>query len=529
MAYDSVRRQLDQLLGVDRNELHRRRETPEVLNHSDPRVCKDFLLGLCLASLPDKRIGSDVPCDKVHSEQVLARFREDDKRGRVRDKVVWQRDLAAACRAKVLDEDRRIQSIARRLKDMYGFNEPVNAIIVRDLSTLQSLGLLVGGVGDNQDGSESDDEDLIDGDYIDHGRVRAEASHSDPPSTSLSGTFVLEHGTHDHVEPTIRVLNVSSGTAPDSPSGNASHPTTCSRAGGTTTQSDCSKCNSNETAPIDSNSSDLGKSLKNSSTNLKESCPGATSSSHSAPATNALGRDSSSDHGSEMVSKEPPAVDSSDRCGEASACNSSEVQNKSVLKGEWTGNGPGGLLLNREYKLRVCGQCGGLISLHDAESRLATHYSGKAHTSAVAVREKLRDLDAILRSLGPSEEQGNAMKGENNTGYRGLKGDSRSKRLRGESLAHGGLNGARLGATGIDKYERPGGFSPRSMYRRDPCPDPDPRGLRNGRLDPGSTMERHGNYSRDYSHRTREESRRHKRSRSRSPVPSGRGYRGRSS
>jgi hypothetical protein len=527
MAYDSVRRQLDQLLGVDRNELHPRREPAEVLNYSDPRVCKDFLLGLCPASLPDKRIGSDKPCDKLHSDQVLERFREDDLRGLVRDKIIWQRDLAATCRSKVLDEDRRIQSIARRLKDMYGFSEPVNAIIVRDLKTLQSLGLLVGGLGNIGDGSESDDEDLL-GENIDLTRIRTEASRPDPSAKTMTGILAPDHGAHGPVEPTIKILDVSSVPAPDCPSLNASRPTSSPCAAGPIFQSDYEKCDVNENVLLDSNSADMAKSVKSSSTRLKEPCPSYTSPSRLAPATDTGVLNASSDCGSEMVSNVPLVVDSLHSRGRASSFNSSEVQRKTrVLEGEWKGIGPGGLLLNREYKLRVCGQCGGLISLHDAESRLATHYSGKAHTSAVAVREKLSNLDTILRSLGPSQGQENAMTESRYTAYRGLPGDFRSKRLLAEGHGFRSFTRARVGPTVIDSDGRPGGHSPRLRHRSDHCPEHDPRGSRNSSRQPDSAIERHGEYSRDHSYQIREESRYHKRSRSRSPVASGRGNRGR--
>jgi RNA-binding protein Luc7-like 2 len=116
MAYDAVRRQLDQLMGVDRNELPSNRSKKDTIQFDDPRVCKHYLLGLCPSLLTVKRRGDSGPCTNIHDDNLVKRFNDENAAGRVRDVLRWQASLAQICRTIVADEDRRIQGVARRLK-----------------------------------------------------------------------------------------------------------------------------------------------------------------------------------------------------------------------------------------------------------------------------------------------------------------------------------------------------------------------------------------------------------------------------
>jgi hypothetical protein len=505
MAYDSVRRQLDQLLGVDRNELHPRRDSSERLRYDDPRVCKEYLLGLCLASLSDKRRGTEMLCERSHSEQVLRNFREDDERGRVRDKIIWERALASACRAIVLEEDRRIQGIAHRLKDMYGFTEPLNAIIVKDLGTLQSLGLLADGVKFSSDGLLSEDEVLPE-------NVN-DALAPDTAEAAKAKSFETMHAVAnpDNPErvnepPQIKILNVTSDQRTEKV-GRSSGDGVSSPSDREMSASD--SCGSTDEAPQESTKTNrgLGEGQEGKESRVEVQTANATSQ--------AIRLVPSEGPASKVESdvQEPNDVMGGDTESkqERDESESSGVRFQPRRDGKFDvhGTGPHGLLLNREYKLRVCGQCGGLISLHDAESRLATHYSGKAHTSAVAVRQKLDELDAALASATATHIHVNTARPGSHTGNRG----SRSKRAFAEDHHAHDFKRQRRGGY-ADNLGQPRAHSPRRAYRWEHTPESDSRINRNGGGHVGSRGDRHGSEApRRESHRfqSRDERRRYER------------------
>lgn len=397
MAYDSVRKQLDQLLGVDRNELHPRQKSRDVVKYHDPKVCKNFLLGLCPSTLAIKHRQCAEACDKVHNQDTVEQFRKDDAAGLVREKGQWARDLASVCRAIVYDEDRRIQGIARRLRETYGFTEPASAIMVRGIETLQALGMLLKDIT-SAGGSESEGE-------VEEGeaavrrlaeRVAARKNLEEEPERDDAEFNVLNSpvpaSTADaaHVsDDEIKILNVAQGGERNT------------------------KHDKNNDANAYSPGKAMSENAATSPTPKDENVGGKSSPDMVATpgSPNSQGSksilSSSSEHGAlRRRSSEKAKVDSENVEREANGTGDADNEQFEPAKpvsprrqiAEIGGIGPDGLLLNKEYKLRVCGQCGGLISLHDAESRLITHYTGKAHTSAVAVRSKLHELDMILHS-----------------------------------------------------------------------------------------------------------------------------------
>lgn len=298
--YDSVRRQLDQLLGPERNKLpgtHASSGPSVTLSYDDPSVCKDYLLNFCLSSLAIKH--KSFACNLTHSADALRQFKcaRDARATRF-----WQQDLANSCRTIVDDEDRRIHGAARRLKESYGFPEPPAAIIVKDLGVLQELGLLVGGV---EEKDEEDEEEV---------------------------EMVVEKKEEDTG---IKVLN--------------------------------------------------GEEAK-------------TKSEASAPE-----RKEGENEGQDGLKKD--GAGEGGKSGEASA----QAKPRRTFNGGEDGVGPGGLLLNGDYKQRVCGQCGGLVSLYDAETRLVSHFTGQHHRSMVALRKKLRELEEELRGVNSSGRSGVAL------------------------------------------------------------------------------------------------------------------------
>lgn len=385
--YDLVRRQLDSLLGPDRNKLpgeDARLGHPQFVGYSDPSLCKGYLLGLCLSTLSVKRRGYMMSCNKVHSDEARREFEEADRNGLAHEKRRWQQDLADECRVVVNDEDRRIQGAAHRLKQTYGFEEPASAVIVRDLSVLQSLGLLVNGVPASMGAAASDDDE--------------EGDSPAPESTAL--TTAKEEGGDGTVvsgDTSMEIRIIGGESAKKS-----------------------------ESRGIDSDVR-AHSSRKTPATPLE------------AATETEIKNDAGS--GDEDV-KDAPAL----------------VESVALLSkhriGEEGGVGPGGLLLNKSYKQRVCGQCGGLFSLYDAETRLASHFSGKQHTSLVALREKLRQLEETLRG-GYNDSRRRTEGGRTapprpprNSGHDGW--DSRGRRPRSRS--------PRRGPFGEDR-ESGGGFN----------------------------------------------------------------------
>lgn len=378
--YDLVRRQLDTLLGPDRNKIpgeEVRQGHPHVVGYSDPSICKGYLLGLCLSTLSVKRRGCLMSCNKVHSDEARREFEAADHNGCAPEKRRWQRDLADDCRTVVNDEDRRIQAAAHRLKAAYGFEEPASAIVVKDLSVLQSLGLLVNGVPSSAVESESDAEEDEKSPASDHvANTETKVSGGDVVGSGANSMEIRIIGGQSSKNP---VFPVHDSTVKDQSSGGARG--TCM---GTST----------------------GKESKIKNTKSGDAkCSTAPTVASVLPPRHHIGEDGRS--------------------------------------------GPGGLLLSKSYKQRVCGQCGGLFSLYDAETRLASHFSGKQHTSLVAVREKLHQLEESLRggydvrSRLPEEGRNNSPVSRPIRSSGSEPWDARVRQPRSRSPRRGRLNGDR--------------------------------------------------------------------------------------
>lgn len=402
MAYESVRRQLDKLLGPDRDVLRTAdRQSEEALRFDHQSVCKDYLLGLCLSTLAFKRRGMADSCNKLHSDDLVEKFREADRSQQVPMKRAWQQQLAASCRALVLDEDRRIQGIASRLKETYGFSEPARAIVVPDLATLQSLGILVNGVDAAKQDDELADESGSDASNPGDGDGDGDGGRATTPGTAVPRTDASLASEED-LE--IKILD-SSSTTP------SSRITETSAVHAADKRADPEATD----PPSKSESTQLGPSPPSGSTEEKQTSLSKTSQA-GVPEANgsivsAVGASQDKDGETQAesqkdankaelpVDEDPPLKPGNKPSSEAKKPNNTERSGTESPPGLATeGVGPGGLLLKREYKLRVCGLCGGLFSLHDAESRLATHYAGKSHASAVRVRSKLSELEQDLEN-----------------------------------------------------------------------------------------------------------------------------------
>ncbi|KAI0564110.1 luc7-like protein [Gracilaria domingensis] len=144
MAYDSVRAQLDKLLGVDRNGPLTDSANNEPPNYRDAKFCKHFLLGFCPNDLYIKQRSEPGSCRLEHSEAAKSTFEKDEAEGRVREeeKFRWMRALLNECRAIVGEEDRKIRGQARRLQESYGCGGELSGLMIRNFDTLKKLGMV---------------------------------------------------------------------------------------------------------------------------------------------------------------------------------------------------------------------------------------------------------------------------------------------------------------------------------------------------------------------------------------------------
>lgn len=144
MAYDSVRAQLDKLLGADRNGPLTDSATRATPHYTDPTVCKHFLLGFCPNDLPIKHRSEPGSCTDLHCESAKSEFEKDDADGKVniRDKYLWYRALSKDCASIISDEDHKIRGHARRLQGTYRAQGDLSGLMILNFDTLKKLGMV---------------------------------------------------------------------------------------------------------------------------------------------------------------------------------------------------------------------------------------------------------------------------------------------------------------------------------------------------------------------------------------------------
>lgn len=162
MAYDSVRAQLDKLLGPDRNGPLTDSAAHATPHYTDSSVCKHYLLGFCPNDLFIKHRSEPGSCRDLHSDAAKLAFEKDVAAGKAkREKAMWMRVLLKECRSIVLDEDRKIRGHARRLQDTYRAQGDLSSLMIRNFDTLKKLGM-VSPDAKIKVGNEEDDDDFLD-------------------------------------------------------------------------------------------------------------------------------------------------------------------------------------------------------------------------------------------------------------------------------------------------------------------------------------------------------------------------------
>lgn len=446
MAYDSVRRQLDQLLGADRNgPIDSARATK--LTFSDERVCKHFLLGLCPYDLPIKRRGDNGPCPRTHSEELREEFQKADAASPIRDKFRWMKDLHAECRGIVMDEDRRIRNNARRLQDTYKAPSHVG-LMVKSFETLRALGMVSETTNPADPGSDVEDATSDAPDMAEAGDLKgSESVEKSEPNDAQDFIKKGEKESNNNVNVNegpqaedefegfgeIRVIEATPAGDALSPAVQGTPQDSARVLEKTPAEHKDTSQNTMEVARVPSPlRSESSSDSCQPGRKRRPSEKGVSSSSESSPAATArrtgeYSSDSEVEKADTQTKRQEndlltgplqenaaKAIDGDSKgagtlpggLASQEATGDTMKERQTIQKGEEDaaqnklekfyslGVGPDGLLmLDKKSSLRVCSSCGGYISLFDAESRLLSHYRGKTHRSMEMLRKKILELD----------------------------------------------------------------------------------------------------------------------------------------
>lgn len=463
MAYDSVRAQLDKLLGPDRNGPLTDAPSNAAPHYTHDSVCKHYLLGFCPNDLYIKHRSEPGSCRLLHSDAARAAFKKDDDRALCsRDKLRWTRALLKECRLILSDEDRKIRGHARRLQVSYSASGNLSGLMIRDFNTLKKLGMVSEHAKVKVQTDLSDDDDGLDTDFSSAPDTLSASTAPQKSSTKndhpddidgFGDVKIIPAGKHrkdetvdefgriskhkhssnaDKEEKQKQKLNSDADDADDSGDANDGEdnggddnddddfsdfeirsPSSHNPSRSSTVKVDSD--NTTKKPPLSTNDStdDVSMEPKQAdNTDGKGVDHQRDSRSHDSRTTDAHPGSkseavSSSDTRQQdgMVEKDSGKEDVSTVNRETEPLPDEPSSNKLtpeqiMNKFYETGQGPDGLMmLDRKQSLRVCACCGGFISLVDAESRLLSHYGGKSHHSLETLRKKVPEIDGLLTVL----------------------------------------------------------------------------------------------------------------------------------
>lgn len=425
MAYDSVREQLDKLLGADRNGPLNPATAEPATHFTADSICKHYLLGFCPHDLHIKHRSEPGSCRHKHCDKARAEFQRELAEKGVPQKAAWTRALLAECRAIVQDEDRKIRANARRLQTSYGETGNLSGLMIRSFDTLKKLGMV------RQDAQI---------------RILSEMQHSDDeaneedfyrPSVENSSSPTTQQRTTVPSAATSGQQDKSVNGAPSTPASNeddsndldgfgviqvipskgdqqGKHSKDTSTTSGSDSQGKDASADEDDdldgfgviqvipatnngaklTDEENTKAQNLGKSVCESpSSKVKQSAEISVSAA-AKPTEKAPLKAAESRERKEMASSDTPHESI-----EAAANDKATSTDDKMEEFYKSGRGPDGLLmLDRKRGLRVCACCGGYISLVDAESRLLSHYGGKSHHSLAQLRAKVTELEKEVAS-----------------------------------------------------------------------------------------------------------------------------------
>lgn len=458
MAYDSVRAQLDKLLGPDRNGPLTNTANHDPPNYRDSKYCKHFLLGFCPNDLHIKQRSEPGSCRYEHSEAAKQAFDKDDQEGRVREeKLRWMRLLLNECQNIISEEDRKIRGQARRLQESYGCGGDLTGLMIRNFDTLKKLGMV------SQNAkirilSEMDDDEIMSNDdtTLPHASLDPSADDSQdvqqilkpgknvtptrPPVTNAADENKANQTSdsekkhvHDNDNASdsdddddddddldgfglIKVIPAT-GTPVNKPrdadAPEASKPPDESSANTETVLAkessqalaDEAKVPTGDELPQKEQDKRNNDKTPDSQDGMKEEKEPVSVSMNpnvrDDPGTTEASPNENNETETSTKNEKihaPEVKEDSGRRAEPEANTKDETESL-MDKFYEAGIGPDGLLmLDRKQSKRVCACCGGYISLVDAESRLLSHFGGKSHHSLALLRKKIPELESIIAS-----------------------------------------------------------------------------------------------------------------------------------
>lgn len=333
MAYDSVRAQLDKLLGHDRNG-PLPATSAVATDYHHPDICKYFLLGFCPADLHIKHRSEPGSCKYRHSDSAKAAFERDLTSQRAfREKARWTAKLLSECQTIIADEDRRVRCHARRLKETYNVQGDLNGLIIQSFDTLKELGMVRKNARIrvlSEAGGEELNTDLVSEDPVDEERkqvlerddvpvqpnnlhprkyeaqaipsgrevndpgTKREGSDSCPPRDTGGGSLVVDEGDDDGDFGLIKVIPALNETQRDSigpktvvpitPSSQSSHLKHCHPEDSRTNHRDLSTRDESEQTREMKLVAHEKHRLENHSSAVDEKAPDAESTREGSPA-----------------------------------------------------------------------------------------------------------------------------------------------------------------------------------------------------------------------------------------------------
>lgn len=460
MAYDSVRAQLDKLLGPDRNGPLNPSTVKKTPHYTDDSVCKHYLLGFCPNDLHIKHRSEPGSCRLDHSDAAKAAFEKDEAAGKLRrERVRWTRDLLRECRSILYEEDRKIRGHARRLQETYNATGDLAGLMIRDFDTLKKLGMVskqakilvlseMDGFDEFDDSQSNHDEQKSSEEpqkKTDQKPSNTKQTSDNSPDDDLDGFGIVKvipatndtgsadkesknprrssetksESDKDDVDEfgRIRLKAADKSDKPKDEDKKVSGISANGDGDGDGVDDDDDGFGLIKVIPAEARKDDDSEkdSNDNSKSEKKILKKGEEDSyvkkdedkpkTHSSKSSGTEDAEESGKNDKNRVSQKQDSGEAETLVDESKEGDSEQSLTPEQLMDKFyeAGVGPDGLLmLDKKKSLRVCACCGGYISLVDAESRLLSHYGGKSHHSLAQLRAKVPELDEFLANAPAS-------------------------------------------------------------------------------------------------------------------------------
>ncbi|EME32669.1 Luc7-like protein 3 [Galdieria sulphuraria] len=418
MSYDDIRKQLDLLLGPNRDGVQR--EAPPT-SFKDPRVCKYYLCGVCPHLLFSNTKADVGPCDKVHDDNLRKQYEDARRQG---EHFGYEEELERFCKKLISDVDRRIERAMRRLQVQYGIeNEKATDLLayypgpgrtllgVIDEEGKEDLEKGVGGMIGQTEHYYSDRDDEAEDEELESRsgeQTRSRTSLStkgikilavDGSSIENSSQTVPSNEQHDSNQSVEKLESTEVSNRDVQPGSKDIDP-------GKKHHSEYT----NEDESLEHETKEVAELKQDSTTNVlgKEHSTASSSSPISEAAE--VWKEAKSPDGRSywynVVTREsrwqPPVgvklVPIASVRSTTSEGSHNTATNDSLLSGDVSAN---------QQKLRVCAECGAFLSIFDSSRRLVDHFNGKMHMGFVTLRKKVKELEEDCHRMRVSNNSRN--------------------------------------------------------------------------------------------------------------------------